>query len=135
MRPRLVVLNVMILALGVAAWRAGLLDAFAALGTQEIALLAALGVYFCVGLGAAFAGHWDRCEAVANALPAWGLACTGIGLLMAAAGLHALTPAALSEVFRALVFAIAPNIVGVAGFAWLTALCDWRRAEKLEKAA
>lgn len=125
MRPRFVVLNAMLLAVGIAAWQAGYLDAFGALGWQEAALLAVLGGYMAVGLGAAWRGQWETVRRVANALPAWGLAFTGVGLLLAAAGLHSLTPAALSSVFRALVFAVAPNIVGVLGFAWLTVLANW----------
>lgn len=125
MRARIVVLHVMLLALLIAAWRGGLLWPFALLGGKEIVLLALLGAYFAVGLGAAWRGHWDHVDRVANALPAWGLAFTGIGLLLAAAGLHSLTPAALSSVFRELVFAIAPNICAVAGYAWLTVISNW----------
>lgn len=128
-RPRLVILNVMLVAVGIAAWRAGYLAAFALLGRHEIVLLVVLGMYTAVGLGAAWNGRWDTVRRVANALPAWGLAFTGIGLLLAAASLHALTPAALSSVFRALVFAVAPNIAGVLGFAWLTALANWAAGE------
>ncbi|MGH7049153.1 MAG: hypothetical protein ACREFS_12540 [Acetobacteraceae bacterium] len=128
-RPRIVVLNVMLVAIGIAAWRSGYFSAFALLGRQEIAMLAALGAYAAVGLGAAWCGRWDTVRRVANALPAWGLAFTGVGLLLAAAGLHSLTPAALSSVFRALVFAVAPNIAGVLGFAWLTALANWAAGE------
>ncbi len=128
-RPRLVVLNVMLVAIGIAAWRGGYLSAFGLLGWQEIAMLAALGAYAAVGLGAAWCRRWDTVRRVANALPAWGLAFTGVGLLLAAAGLHSLTPAALSSVFRELVFAVAPNIAGVLGFAWLTALANWAAGE------
>lgn len=124
-RPRLIILNVMLLAVGIAAWRAGYLAAFELLGWQESLLLALLGAYTAVGFGAAWCGRWDTVRRVANALPAWGLAFTGVGLLLAAAGLHSLTPAALSAVFRSLVFAVAPNIVGVLGFAWLTMLANW----------
>lgn len=125
MRARLVVLNVMVGALLIAAWRAGMLDAFGALRAQEWAMLACLGAYFAVGLGAAWRGRWEAVDRIANALPAWGLGFTGIGLLLAAFHLHALTPAALSQVFRELVFAVSPNIVGVIGFAWLTMLANW----------
>lgn len=128
-RPRFIILNVMLLAVGIAAWRAGYLAAFELLGWQEGVLLALLGAYTAVGLGAAWCGRWDTVRRVANALPAWGLAFTGVGLLLAAAGLHSLTPAALSVVFRALVFAVAPNIIGVLGFAWLTMLANWAAGE------
>lgn len=119
----------MLLAVGVAAWRAGYLGAFELLGWHEGVLLALLGAYTAIGLGAAWCGRWDVVRRIANALPAWGLAFTGVGLLLAAAGLHSLTPAALSAVFRELVFAVAPNIVGVLGFAWLTVLANWAAAE------
>lgn len=125
MRSRLIILNVMLVAVGIAAWRDGYFSAFGLLGWQEIAMLVALGAYAAVGLGAAWRGRWETVARVANALPAWGLAFTGVGLLLAAAGLHSLTPDALSQVFRELVFAVAPNIVGVLGFSWLTALANW----------
>lgn len=128
-RPRLVILNVMLLAVGIAIWRAGYLSAFGSLDWKEGAFLVALGAYTAVGLGAAWRGRWDSVRRIANALPAWGLAFTGIGLLLAATDLHALTPEALSHVFRALVLAVAPNIVGVLGFAWLTLLANWAADE------
>lgn len=127
MRARFVVINAIVAALVAAAWRAGLLAPFSSMGGMEIALISALGAYFLVGLAAAWLGRWETAEHVANALPAWGLACTGLGLLIAASGLHSLTPDALSHVFRALVFAVAPNIVGVLGFAWLGAVQHWSR--------
>src|SRR5574340_514504 len=65
-RPRLVILNVMALALALAAWRAGFLAAFARLGWQEGAFLALLGAYTAVGLGAAWRGEWDIVRRVAN---------------------------------------------------------------------
>lgn len=119
----------MLVTLLVVAWRSRMLTPFAALGWHEIALLGLLGAYTAVGIGAACRGRWAAVRRVANALPAWGLAFTGLGLLLAAAGLHDLTPAALSVVFRELVFAVAPNIVGVLGFAWLTVLANWAADE------
>lgn len=131
MRARFVVINAMIAALGFAAWRVGLFASFAMMGPLEIALLALLAGYFAVGWIAAMRGKWRTVAHVANALPAWGLGCTGLGLLIAAAGLHSLTPEALSNVFRALVFAVAPNVVGVIGFAWLAVLAHWVAGEAI----
>ena len=130
MKSRFIIVNAIVVALAIAAWRVGLFDAFYSLGGTEFALLAALGAYTAIGLGAAWCGKWATVRHVANALPAWGLGFTGIGLLLAASQLHSLTPEALSSVFRSLVFSVAPNICGVVGFAWLTVLAYWAGGEE-----
>ncbi|MGH7056430.1 MAG: hypothetical protein ACREFZ_00920 [Acetobacteraceae bacterium] len=130
MRSRFIILNAMAAAICFAAWRAGLFDGFASIGRLEVTMLVALGGYFAVGLAAAWCGRWSTVRYIANALPAWGLGMTGLGLLIAASQLHSLTPDALSTVFRALVDAICPNVVGVLGYAWLSALAWWAVGEE-----
>ncbi len=124
-RPCFVVVNVMALAVGAAAWRAGLFAAVPALGADETAMLAGLAAYATVGFGAAFRGRWETARHIANGVPMWALGCTGLGMLLAVDRLHALTPAAMAEVFRNLAFAIAPNIAGVVLMAWLRELIWW----------
>jgi hypothetical protein len=129
-RPCFVVVNVMVLAVGAAAWRTGLFTAVLSLGADETAMLAGLAAYAAVGFGAAFCGRWETARHIANGVPMWALGCTGLGMLLAVDHLHALTPAAMAEVFRDLAFAIAPNIAGVMLMAWLRELIWWCGGEQ-----
>jgi hypothetical protein len=128
--PCLVVVNVMVLAVGAAAWRTGLFAAVPSLGADEAAMLAGLAAYAAFGFGAAFCGRWETARHIANGVPMWALGCTGLGMLLAVDRLHALTPAAMAEVFRNLAFAIAPNIAGVMLMAWLRELIWWCGGEQ-----
>ncbi len=125
MRPRFVVVNAMVAAVLIAAWRAGLFAAVPALGADEAVMLAALGVYAAAGFGAAWLGKWETARHIANGVPMWALGCTGLGMLLAVDGLHSLTPAAMAQVFRELAFAISPNIGGVALMSWLREAIWW----------
>ncbi len=130
MRPRFVVINVIILALLYAGWRLGVFDGFPALGPVELVMVGFLALYAAFGAGAAFLGNWRTCAHIANSLPMWALAFTGLGLVLAVADLHSLTPEAMASVFRNLAFSIVPNIAGVALMAWLRELAWWcARAE------
>jgi hypothetical protein len=130
MRPRFVITNFIVLALIYAGWRTGLLNGFPTLGPVESAMVGLLALYAAVGAVAAFLGHWRTCAHIANSLPMWALAFTGLGLVLAVAGLNSLTPEAMALVFRNLAYAIVPNIVGVALMAWLRELAWWcARAE------
>jgi hypothetical protein len=131
MRPRFAVLNAMMLAVGVAAWRLGLCAAVPALGRAEAIMLGALAAYAAVGFAAAFAGRWEIARHVANGVPMWALGCTGLGMLLAVDGVHALTPAAMAGVFRDLAFAISPNVAGVVLMAWLRELVWWCGGEEV----
>ncbi|MDA8051044.1 MAG: hypothetical protein M0002_13760 [Rhodospirillales bacterium] len=130
-RPRFVVINVMVAAVGIAAWRAGLFAAVPALGGKEAAMLAGLSLYALVGFGAAWRGRWETARHIANGVPMWALGCTGLGMLLAVNGLHALTPAAMAVVFRDMAFAIAPNIAGVLLMAWLREAIWWCGGEEV----
>lgn len=130
MRPRFVVTNVVILALLYAGERLGIFAGFPALGPIEVVMVGFLAVYAAFGAGAAFLGHWATCAHIANSLPMWALTFTGLGLVLAVADLHTLTPEAMASVFRNLAFSIVPNIAGVALMAWLRELAWWcARAE------
>lgn len=130
MRPRFVVTNVIVAALVYAAWRLGVFAGFPALAPVEIVMVGFLVAYAAIGAIAAFLGNWRTCAHIANSLPMWALAFTGLGLVLAVAGLNSLTPDAMAVVFRNLAYAIVPNIVGVALMAWLRELAWWcARAE------
>ncbi|MGH7210666.1 MAG: hypothetical protein ACREF1_04305 [Acetobacteraceae bacterium] len=125
MRPRFVVTNVVIAALLYAAWRFGVFVGFPTLGPAELAMVGFLAVYAAFGAAVAFMGNWRTCAHIANSLPMWALTFTGLGLVLAVADLHSLTPEAMAVVFRNLAYAIIPNIVGVALMAWLRELAWW----------
>ncbi|MEO8715612.1 MAG: hypothetical protein ABI369_11420 [Acetobacteraceae bacterium] len=130
MRPRFVITNVIIAALIYAAWRLGVFAGFPALAPVEVVMVGFLAVYAAFGAAAAFMGNWRTCAHIANSLPMWALTFTGLGLVLAVADLHALTPEAMAAVFRNLAFSIIPNIAGVALMAWLRELAWWcARAE------
>jgi len=130
MRPRFVVANVVIAALIYAAWRFGVFVGFPALGPVELVMVGFLAAYALFGAVAAFVGNWRTCAHIANSLPMWALTFTGLGLVLAVADLHSLTPEAMATVFRNLAYSIIPNIVGVALMAWLRELAWWcARAE------
>lgn len=130
MRPRFIITNVIIVALFYAAWRFGVFAGFPALAPVELAMVGFLAVYALIGAAAAFMGNWRTCAHIANSLPMWALSFTGLGLVLAVADLHALTPEAMATVFRNLAYSIIPNIAGVALMAWLRELAWWcARAE------
>lgn len=125
MRPRFVTINAMVVALAIAAWRAGLFAAVPELGAAELMLVGSLAVYAAIGFGAVWRGRFETARHMANGVPMWALGCTGLGMLLAVAQLHSLTPEAMARVFRELAFAITPNIAGVALMAWLRELLWW----------
>lgn len=125
MTPRFLIVNTVAAVLIFAAFWAGWLSAFATMRGHEAAMLAFLGGWFFIGLTAASRRNWSIVDHIANGLPMLALGFTGIGLIMAASGLTALTPDALAGVFRDLVFALAPNIVGVMLMVWLREIAFW----------
>ncbi len=88
-------------------------------------MLAALVLYSLVGFWAAFLGRWNVTAHIANGTPMFALAMTGVGMLLATLDLKELTPQALAGVFRDMVLAISPNILGVFLLAWLRELAFW----------
>ena len=88
-------------------------------------MLAALVLYSAAGFWAAFRGRWSVAAHIANGTPMFALAMTGLGMLLATLDLGELTPQALAQVFREMVLAITPNILGVFLLAWLRELAFW----------
>ena len=113
------------LALIYAGWHLGLFAGFPRLGPLELMMVGFLALYAACGAVAAFLGNWRTCAHIANSLPMWALAFTGLGLILAVSDLHTLTPQAMAAVFRNLAFAIVPNIAGVALMAWLREVAWW----------
>lgn len=88
-------------------------------------MLAALALYSLIGFWAAFRARWSVAAHIANGAPMFALAMTGLGMLLATLDLNALTPQALALVFREMVLAISPNILGVFLLAWIRELAFW----------
>lgn len=124
-RAKFVILNLVALCLLFAAWRAGFFAFSGAFSGREIAMLIALVLYSLVGFVAAFRGRWSVAEHIANGAPMFALAMTGLGMLLATLDLHELTPQALAVVFREMVLAISPNILGVFLLAWIREVAFW----------
>lgn len=127
---RYVITNAALAAIAGAAWWAGLLGGFGALGRAEIIMASALGVLFLIGQFAAFRRDWDTVSHVANILPKWGLALTGTGVLLVASQIQDLSQASLFLVFKGVIFAIAPNVTAAMGMAWLQSLSWWSAREE-----
>src|SRR3974390_3130947 len=98
-RPKFIVLNLMLLCVGFAAWRAGFFAFSGAFAPREGAMLVALALYCLVGFGAGFLGRWRVVAHIANGTPMFALAMTGLGMLLATLDLTELTPQALAQVF------------------------------------
>lgn len=122
---KFIVLNGIMLSLFAAGIWAGWFTGFLALGIVEYAMLVFLFVYFLGGAIAAIYKNWLIVRHVANGLPMWALAFTGIGIINAAVGLTGTSTEALIIVFKNLALAIAPNIVGVLFMVWLREIALW----------
>lgn len=124
-KAKFVTLNLIAFCLVFAAWRAGFFAFSSAFGIRELVMLAVLVLYSLVGFWAAFRGRWKTAAHIANGTPMFALAMTGLGMLLATLDLSELTPQALALVFREMVLAITPNILGVLLLAWLRELAFW----------
>lgn len=124
-RATFVTLNLMGLCLCLAAWRAGFFAFAGAFSNHEVAMLVVLVLYGLAGFVAAFLGRWKVAAHIANGTPMFALAMTGVGMLLATMDLKELTPQALAQVFRDMVLAISPNILGVFLLAWLREVAFW----------
>jgi hypothetical protein len=128
---KFVVLHATVAALVFALWRAGAFALAPDLGWFELCLVGLLCLYSVPGFLAVIQQRWEAAGHVANGIPMWGLALTGIGMLVSVAQLKALTPDAMAQVFRNLAFSITPNIVGVVLMAWIRELAWWLGREKI----
>lgn len=113
---------IMLLLSGVGAeWFLGLFS----LKLAEYAMLIFLFGYFAIGSIASWFQNWHIVRHIANGLPMWALAFTGIGIINASLGLTNTTPEIMITVFKNLALAIAPNIVGVLLMIWLREIALW----------
>lgn len=125
MRPKFITLNLIAFCLLFAAWRAGFFAFSGTFTMRELVMLTILVLYCAAGFWAAYRGQWSVAAHIANGTPMFALAMTGLGMLLATLDLTELTPQALALVFREMVLAISPNILGVFLLAWLRELAFW----------
>lgn len=125
MNARFIVSNALVLAVVFIAARLGLFAGFPAFALIEYIMCAALTLYAAVGFIAAWFQKWDIARHVAHGVTVWGLPCTGLGMIMAVAGAQSLEPSVMLNVFRGLVFSLAPNILATFLLAWLREVMWW----------
>jgi hypothetical protein len=131
MRARFVIVNAAMLGVGFGFWRAGIFAPAGDFPAVEYMLLGVLALYGLAGFAAGLAGAWETLAFIANGAPMWGLALTGLGMLLAVGDLHSLEPGALVEVFRRLVFSLPPNILAILLMTWLRELRWWCAGEEI----
>lgn len=131
---RFLIVNVMLAAVGIAYWQLGVFDAFPAIRGVELVLLGTLLCYGALGIGAAVVaartGDWRHVAHIANGAPKWALAFTGLGLVLAFSQIRTLDGGAL-PLLQAAIYAILPNIVGIALLSWLSEIAHWAGGETL----
>ena len=121
---RFLVFNSFMVCLLFLAWYCGLFAAIYSLCSYEYILLAALCVYASVGFVAAAKQKWSVVDHVANGIPMWALAATGLGMSLS---VFTISNAAVSliPIFKTIALSIVPNILGIALMAWLREVAYW----------
>jgi inner membrane protein involved in colicin E2 resistance len=111
---RIVIIDVMWVALGLGAWYIGLLDAFSQYTRPDLIVLGFLLTVFIAGQVAVIRGNLDLAHWIAQMLVQLALVC--FVLTMANLGVHAdfTTAAGKNAVIKAVFLAIAINATGVA---------------------
>ena len=122
---KFIVLNSFVALLLFAAWYIGLFTACSLLSTYEYIMLAALTCYSLIGFGSAFLKRWSIVEHIANAVPMYALAMTGLGMTLVIAQMGSVTSSSLVSVLKSITLAIFPNILGVMLMAWLNEIMFW----------
>lgn len=128
---RFIVINAIMITLMIGAtlgnWFVGLFS----LGYTELIMASFLFIYFMGGVIASFRHKWNIVRHIANGLPMWALAFTGLGIINAAVGLTGTSTEQLVEVFKNLALAIAPNILGILFMVWLREVALWCGYEEI----
>lgn len=131
LRPSFLTVNTMVAVLiGVAAY-SGFFKSFSDVGGKELTMLGALVAYSLIGFGAALLGKWRYASHIAHGLPMWALGFTGMGMLLAVSNVGVLSADTVAIVFRDLVMAIAPNILGIVLMSWLREVVWWTGEEEI----
>jgi len=130
-KARFIVTNGIMVAMLVAAAMSNWFAGFFALGYVELVMCVALFTYFMGGAIAAVRQRWDIVKHVANGLPMWALAFTGLGIINAAVGLTGNSTEQLIQVFKNLALALAPNVFGVFFMVWLREIAMWCSGEEI----
>jgi hypothetical protein len=89
-----------------------------------------LFLYSGIGFIAAFFKKWSIVRHIANGIPMWALACTGLGMSLAIYYMGDISSDSLIPVFKTIALSIFPNIVGIFLLAWLREIAFWTGNEK-----
>lgn len=130
-KARFTVINGIMITLLIGAATGNWFTGFFSLGYVELIMAAFLFAYFMIGVRAAFNWRWNIVRHIANGLPMWALAFTGLGIINAAVGLTGTSTDQLIEVFKNLALAIAPNILGILFMVWLREIALWCSNEEI----
>ena len=118
MRARLILLNLVGIALLAAAWWAG---GLALLGEADhVFALPIIGGLVVIALGYAWAEDWGTVEWMADKLPIVGLIGTVLGVLLAIRGVSVVDDATRLRIFTGVGEALVANLLGIAGYGWLS---------------
>jgi hypothetical protein len=118
-KPRVLLINLVGLCLLAAAWAAGgaglVLNADRLHAAPAIAALTLLGVTLC------WRGKWEAAEWLADKLPVIGLIGTVLGVLLAIQDAQSMDlDAAKLQLFSEIGRSLVANLLGIAGYAWLS---------------
>ena len=131
MRPAFIVTNVILFSvIGAAGWL-GLLSPLLLMPHYEIVISCFVALLWAFGIGAALLGKTKIVYHIANGLPMYGLAGTGISIILAITSVHALNSTTAFDVFRAVGLSLAINFEGIIGMIWLRELAFWDQKEHI----
>jgi hypothetical protein len=128
---KFVTVHVTLAAMVFALWRAGVFGVFPRLSPTELILVSLLGVYAIRGFIAMLQQHWADVRHIANSLPMYGLCFTVLGILLTMASVTDFSADALTRLLPPLIYALAPNMVGVALMIWMRELAWWMGHEEI----
>lgn len=130
-KARFIVVNAIMITMLIGAAMGNWFAGFFSLGYIELIMASFLFAYFMGGVIAAIRHRWNTVRHIANGLPMWALAFTGLGIINAAVGLTDTSTEQLIEVFKNLALAIAPNILGILFMVWLREIAMWCGDEEI----
>jgi hypothetical protein len=128
---RFVVIHVTIAAVAFALWRTGAFGSLPLPDREEIFLLGCLVLYSIPGFIAVSQRNWAVVKHIGNGVPMWAICFTVLGLILTVASIKDMTPDSLTNAFRNIILALAPNLLGMLLMNWLRELAWWLGREEL----
>jgi hypothetical protein len=125
MAKRFALTHFLLLAVGVAAWQAGLLGWVSGLPRSTWLMIAFLGLMWLAGVCFALAAQWRSVFHVANAIPLAGLIMTGLGIQIAGVSISEMSPEAALALFRGILQSMSTTFIGLALMVALRETAYW----------